>query len=84
MVEAKDTVMSEENILRVIKNLNPYAMHRPKAIAKVQAEISFKAGVKSMLELITDDKYANVLIRKDNHPEFRAKLKELGITWEIE
>ena len=76
------TVMSDEKILETIVGLNPYAMHRPNAVAKVQAkltgDIAFKAGQMDRTYEVLD--FIHSWERDiEEHPEWQAKLTEWGI-----
>ena len=54
-MEAKDTVMSDEQLNRIWNVLHKQVGNRLGYIAQAQAEISFKAGIKEVVEWIVDN-----------------------------
>ena len=73
----KDTVMSDED-LQSIEELELYhfkSKKLEKAIAQAQAEISFKAGIKEVVEWLVDNDFVDEL----PWDTWSAKLKEWGI-----
>ena len=89
-MKAKDTVMDEDAIWDVIKEYSPFGMEQRIAVAEAQAEISFRAGIKEVVEL---DKAITQHILQDANGNWsveswrlqawfrdrQAKLKEWGI-----
>jgi len=88
-MEAKDTVMSEEQIkMAWYSQLGHVA--GDKAIAQAQAEISFKAGIKEVVEWIEENLLVAVkdemsgsqitvtLGKAHESEEWQAKIKEWG------
>jgi hypothetical protein len=84
-MEAKDTVMGadhigdighceyDKNSLMVIRGINI------KTIVEEQAEISFKAGIKEVVDWIWFNPQLTKHQNWQNYPEWQAKLKEWGI-----
>lgn len=94
-MEAKDTVMSDEEI-NFYKHLYTDQTHEHfiydfKGVAKAQAEISFKAGIREVVEMVnscemTTDVHqedGSLFVRKGDivilDAYWQAKLKEWGI-----
>ncbi len=87
-MEAKDTIMSRDNIDQIIFR-SPYRWqisHVPTAleIAETQAEISFKAGIREVVELLEPSRYYdkefNCYFFEVSGDKWQAKLKEWGIS----
>lgn len=92
-MEAKDTVMSGEKIeeaMTVEVNHLPLQRHavfdglsRYKLVAKAQAEISFKAGIREVVEFVLAHKETGLFFKHGNvyikPSEWQAKLKEWGL-----
>ena len=90
-MKAEDTVMSKEQASAIIDKLPPNELRgyilgdrQPWAfIAKAQAEISFKAGIKEVVKWI--GKYSSTSYEHGkgeiafNHVNWHTKLKEWGI-----
>ena len=83
-MEAKDTVMSNEQIARVTDFSVKNVAYLDRVIAQVQAEISFKAGCREVVEWLVSHNRSKIMdfigeplyIFDD---EWQAKLKEWGI-----
>ena len=72
-MEAKDTVMSDPKMIALIRG-------RPRAVAdealcKAQAEISFKVGIREVVEWI----HKNHIMPVEWYDSWVGKLKEWGI-----
>ncbi|KKL98076.1 hypothetical protein LCGC14_1828030 [marine sediment metagenome] len=78
-MEAKDTVVGNNTILTILGK-RFYERFTVEEVAKIQAEISFKAGIREVVEWV--DKHS-VGITSDNELKnitcWQAKLKEWGI-----
>ena len=76
-MNAKDTVMSMKKLRRVYNGVEL------KPVLEAQADISFKAGMRKVVETTVYLALANgkVSIRElfELHPEGKAKLKEWGL-----
>ena len=80
-MEAKDTVdpafyglrTSGHEVAPVFIKLNKLMIEAVEA----QAEISFKAGAKAMYDLLRDDTYAHIEMKKERYPEYMTKLRRL-------
>ena len=70
-MKAKDTVMNDKEIKKVLVFIG--ILTDARAIAKAQAEISFKAGIKEVVE------FANHFAGIKHNPEWKAKKKEWGL-----
>jgi len=79
-MEAKDTVMSGKQIDAIVKNLTEAeCITVEQAVAQTQAGISFRAGIREVVEWI--NKNVHLYIRNDNGfiDALEAKLKEWGL-----
>jgi len=85
-MEAKDTVMSDEERKKFLPINDGYSYYKGygEAISQAQAEISFKAGIREVVEWLqkTSDNldYNNTIsLFAVGMGEWEAKLKEWGI-----
>ena len=77
-MKAKDTAMSEEEIWDIIKKYNPWGIEQRLVVAEHQAEISFKAGIKEVVDWLRTnlpDEYGSIV----GWSVWQAKLKDWGI-----
>jgi len=80
-MEAKETVMTEDDIKgrRPPNDSYSYYIDFGLAIANVQAEISFKAGIKKVVEWVRKANHSGDFYYSFDQTELEAKLKEWGI-----
>ena len=91
-MKAEDTAMSDEDLMDIAwriypdKTNTPFITQERRAVAKAQAEISYKAGIKEVVDWINENN--SIMVVKDDGAtmflyvgnEWQAKLKEWGIT----
>ena len=79
-MEAKDTVMSMKQLLEINNQMPPEAKYGDvfQFIAERQAEISFKTGIKEVLEAIHYEPNSNAFYTQPG--ELETKFKEWGIS----
>jgi len=83
IMEAKDTVMSDEQIEQCCRNgfvWYPIVSTADRNIAKAQAEISFKAGIKEVVEWIKLNKFHVDGFPCYDYQGWEAKLKDWHIS----
>lgn len=82
---AKDTVMNDDRILKVCEKAVREGKHRPPELCLAQAEISFKAGIKEVVDTFHDDicgmaeRFPTAKELTDFINKWQAELKEWGI-----
>ncbi len=74
-MEAKDTVIKDLS-LPILSHLD---LPMGQAIAMEQAEISFKAGIKEVVEWVIQNYFIPSPTDKAGQEEWQAKLKEWGL-----
>jgi len=80
-MKAKDTVMSEKEVAIIIGRDGGRGWNvrgSDMVMVETQAEISFKAGIKEVLEAIHYEPYSSIFYVRPE--EWEAKLKEWGFT----
>lgn len=89
-MEAKDTVMSDEQLINArilayarlglpVTDIVRYADIEYRSVAEEQAEVSFKAGMKTVVEWIEKHTSEDVYFKSFNNiTEWHAQLKEWG------
>ena len=92
-MEAKDTVMSKSQVNEILKRKGVFIpdfveyneSHPDYKFCLAQAEISFKAGIKEVVDWIEENNSSSPLVSwitifRFQEDEWLAKLKEWGIT----
>ena len=78
-MEAKDTVMNDQQIDEAVKKF-PYFPNAFREVAKAQAEISFKTGIKEVIDWIEwIQPFKGQFNLQINYNSWQDKLKEWGI-----
>ena len=79
-MESKDTMMNTEQLTDIVKEAQKYVAVQCECAylaAQAQAEISFGAGIREVVEWI--EQYSHASMRDIFGDDWRAKLKEWGI-----